>query len=66
MNSLIKQALSELEKLSAEDQTAIAARWLEELKAERIWADKFSHTTDEQWDKLANLVRRDIAGSVKR
>ena len=38
---------------------------LEEIKDERIWAEKFAATTDEQWDKLADLVRRDISeGSV--
>lgn len=60
-HSLIQKALSEFEKLSADDQDAVAARWLEELRDEQIWAEKFADTTDEQWDKLADLVRKDIA-----
>ena len=61
MSSLIKQALSELEKLPPEDQNAVAARWLGELRDEQLWAEKFSNTTDEQWDKLAAIVKQDIA-----
>lgn len=60
-NTLLQKALSEFEKLSADDQNAVAARWLEELKDEQIWHRKFAATTDEQWDKLADLVRKDIA-----
>ncbi len=60
-NALLQKAISEFEKLSVDDQNAVAARWLEELKDEQIWAEKFAATTDEQWDKLADLVRKDIA-----
>ena len=60
-NALLQKAISEFEKLPADDQNAVAARWLEELKDEQIWAEKFAATSDEQWDKLADLVRKDIA-----
>ena len=60
-NTLLQQAISELEKLPAEDQNALAARWLAEIKDEQRWADKFAATTDEQWDKLTDLVKREIA-----
>ena len=60
-SDLLKQALSELEKLPLEDQDAIAARWLEEIKDEHVWSSKFAVTTDNQWDHLAASVRRDIA-----
>ncbi len=60
-SALLKQALTEFEKLPVEDQNALAARWLEEVRDERLWAEKFVATTDEQWDRLADLVKRDIA-----
>lgn len=60
-NTLLQQAISELEKLPTEDQNALAARWLTEIKDEQRWADQFAATTDKQWDKLAGLVRREIA-----
>ncbi len=62
MNStLVQEALRELEKLPLEAQNAIATRWLEELKDEHKWATSFSETTDEQWDKLAESVRKDLS-----
>lgn len=61
-SELLKRALSELGKLPIEDQDAVAARWLEELKEEQVWASKFAATTDEQWDRLAASVRREVAG----
>lgn len=60
-NSLIQEALNEFEKLSADDQNTVAARWLEELKDEQLWTVKFSSTTHNQWDKLADLVKQEIA-----
>ncbi|MCA9837117.1 MAG: hypothetical protein KC422_09380 [Trueperaceae bacterium] len=60
-STLLQQAIQELEKLPLEAQNAIAARWLEELKDERQWELSFASTTDEQWDKLAQSVRKDIA-----
>jgi hypothetical protein len=65
-NPLLQKAISELEKLPIEDQHAVAARWLEEIKDEQLWASKFASTTDDQWDKLAEKVKQDIAnGEVK-
>ncbi len=63
-NTLLQQAISELEKLPTEDQNALAARWLTEIKDEQRWAAKFASTTDEQWDKLAELVKQEIADGV--
>ena len=60
-SALLKQALTEFENLPIDDQNALAARWLEEIKDERIWAEQFAATTDEQWDKLVDLVKRNIA-----
>ena len=60
-STLLQQAISELEKLPVEDQDVLVARWLAEVKDEQRWANSFAATTDEQWDKLADLVKREIA-----
>jgi hypothetical protein len=60
-SELLKRAISELGKLPIEDQNALAARWLEEIEDEQVWAGKFAATADEQWDQLAESVKRDIA-----
>jgi hypothetical protein len=61
MTELLQQAIAELKKLTTEQQNAIASRILEELKDEQIWSSSFQSTTDEQWDQLAAMVRKDIA-----
>lgn len=61
MTELLQQAIAELKKLTTEEQNAIASRILEELKDEQIWSSSFQSTTDEQWDQLAAMVRKDIA-----
>jgi hypothetical protein len=61
MTELLQQAIAEIEKLPAEEQDAIATRILAELADEQAWAVRFSATTDEQWDRLADAVRREIA-----
>ncbi|MCU0552286.1 MAG: hypothetical protein MUC48_23395 [Leptolyngbya sp. Prado105] len=32
-----------------------------ELKDEQQWTEQFESTTDEQWDKIADMARREIA-----
>jgi hypothetical protein len=61
MTTLLQRALAEVEKLPAEDQDAIAARWLAEVDDERQWDTRFASTTDDQWDRLVAEVRRDVA-----
>lgn len=61
MTELLRRAIAELEKLPDEQQDAIATRLLAELKDEQAWETRFQATTDEQWDKLAAMVRQDIA-----
>jgi len=61
MTSLLQQAIAEIEKLPAEGQDAIASRILAELSDERAWESRFDTTTDEQWERLAQGVRREIA-----
>ena len=61
MTALLRQAISVIEALPADEQDAIASRWLAEVEDERHWAEQFAATTDDQWDRLMAEVRRDLA-----
>ncbi len=61
MTTLLQLAFAEAEKLPPEDQDAIASRLLAEVEDERQWNARFAATTDDQWDRLAVEVRRDVA-----
>ena len=60
MTSQLQRAIEEAEKLPAADQDAIASRLLAEVDDEREWHSRFSATTEDQWDRLAAQVRREI------
>ena len=47
MTRLLKQAISEIEKLPGETQGAVAARILADLADEQGWEARFSATSDE-------------------
>ena len=66
MRELLQQAIAAIEKLPAEVQDAIATRLLAEAADEQAWAAQFEATTDMQWDRMAETVRRaiDEGGSV--
>jgi hypothetical protein len=65
MTELLQRVIAELEKLPDQEQDAIATRLLAELEDEKEWKIRFEATTDEQWDRLAAMVRRDIvAGDI--
>ena len=61
MTELLRRAVAEIEKLPASEQDAIASRILAELAEEQTWSERFAGTTDEQWDRIAEMARRDIA-----
>jgi len=61
MTDLLQEAITEIEKLPAEEQDAIATRILAEVADEQVWASLFHATTDEQWDRLTDGVRGEIA-----
>lgn len=61
MTELLRRVVAELEKLPDDQQDAIAARLLAELKDEQAWTTRLESTTEEQWDRLAAMVRQDIA-----
>lgn len=60
MTELLEQAITEIGKLPAEEQDAFASRILAELADEHEWATRFDATTDQQWDRLSELVRQEI------
>lgn len=61
MTKLFEQAIAVIEKLPEDAQDAIAARLLADLAAEKGWTERFAETTDAQWDRMATMVRREIA-----
>jgi phage I-like protein len=61
MTELLRQAIAQIEKLTADQQDAIAARFLAESKDEQQWETRFAATTDDQWDQMAAMVRQEIA-----
>ena len=61
MTEILKQVIAEIQKLPADQQDAIASRLMAELKDEQRWTKQFESTTDEQWDRLADMVRQEIS-----
>jgi predicted GTPase len=66
MRELLQQAIAVIEKLPAEVQDAIATRLLAEAADEQAWAAQFEATTDTQWDRMAETVRRAIVAEDLR
>ena len=61
MTKLLQEAIAQIQQLPPNQQDAIAARLLAELQDEQKWEIRFSATTDDQWDKMAAMVRQEIA-----
>lgn len=57
MTQLLDKALSQVAKLPASDQNAVAAIVLEELASEQRWADSFAKSQD----LLAKLAGKALA-----
>jgi hypothetical protein len=67
MTKLLEEMISQIHQLSPEEQDAIAkrhcviaSRFLAELQDEQQWKSRFTTTTDDQWDKMAAMVRQEI------
>jgi hypothetical protein len=60
MTELLEQAISKLKTLPTDEQNAIASRLLAEMEDEQTWKAKFKSTTDDQWDRMAEMVRQEI------
>ncbi len=61
MTKLLERAVAEASARPEAEQDALAARILAEIADEGEWDRAFDATTDEGWDKLAAMARRDIA-----
>jgi hypothetical protein len=61
MTELLERAITQLKTLPADEQDAIAARLLAEMEDEQRWKAQFESTTDDQWDRMAEMVRQEIA-----
>ena len=61
MVDFLQQVVSEIQKLPQDQRDAIAARILTDLKDDQAWTERFEATTDEQWDRLAEGARWEIA-----
>ncbi len=61
MTELLERVIAQLKTLPADEQDAIAARLLAELEDEQTWKAQFESTTDDQWDRIAQMVRQEIA-----
>lgn len=61
MTELLQQAIAQIEQLPPDQQDAIAARLLNELEDDQKWTTRFAATTDDQWDRMAQMVRQEIA-----
>jgi len=61
MTKLLERVIAEIEKLPEDTQDAIAARLLADLTDEQEWAARFAATSDAQWERMAAMVRQEIA-----
>lgn len=61
MTELLEQVIAQLKALPDDEQDAIAARLLAEMQDEQTWKAQFESTTDAQWDRIAEIVRQEIA-----
>jgi RNA polymerase-interacting CarD/CdnL/TRCF family regulator len=61
MTELLERAIAQLKTLPVDEQDAIAARLLAEMEDEQTWKAQFESTTDAQWDRMAEMVRQEIA-----
>lgn len=61
MTELLQQAIAKIEQLPVEQQDEIAARFLTELQDDQKWKTSFAETTDDEWDLMAAMVRKEIA-----
>lgn len=61
MTELLERVIAQLKTLPPDEQDAIAARLLAELEDERVWKAQFESTTDDQWDRMTEIVRQEIA-----
>ena len=61
MTELLERVIAQLKTLPAEEQDVIAGRLLAEMEDEQTWKAQFEATTDDQWDRMAEMVWKEIS-----
>jgi hypothetical protein len=61
MTELLQQVIAQIEQLPLDRQDEIATQLVAQLQDEQKWEIHFESTTDEQWDRMAEMVRQEIA-----
>ena len=61
MTDLLQQVISKLENLPADAQDAMATRILADLEDDQAWDERLEATTAQQWSKLAEMAKRELA-----
>lgn len=65
MTELLEQAITEIKKLSADEQDAIAALILEEIEDETRWDEAFKKSQDALTRLAAEALAEDQAGKTR-
>lgn len=55
----VRRVVAIIEKLPPDEQDAVSERIAAELTDDAEWDARFDSTTEEQWDKMEEMVRRD-------
>jgi hypothetical protein len=61
MTQLLEKAIAAVKKTPPDVQDTIASLILAELQDEQAWQRAFSNTSDAQWDRMAEMIRGEIA-----
>lgn len=57
----VRRVVAIIEKLPPDEQDAVSERIAAELTDNAEWDARFDATTEEQWDKMEEMVRRDVS-----
>lgn len=57
----VRRVVAIIEKLPPDEQDAVSERIAAELTDDAEWEARFAATTEEQWDKMEEMVRRDVS-----
>ena len=57
----VRRVVAIIEKLPPDEQDAVSERIVAELMDDADWDARFDATTEEQWDKMEEMVRRDVS-----
>ena len=57
----VRRVVAIIKKLPPAEQDAVSERIAAELTDDAEWDARFDATTEEQWDKMEEMVRREIA-----